>query len=46
MELGFILLLVLVVPFIIIWPALIWAGVIKGLYTLMRTRVKARAAAH
>ena len=46
MELGFILLLVLVVPFIIVWPALIWAGAIKGLYMLIRERAKARATAH
>jgi hypothetical protein len=46
MESGFILLLVLVVPFIIFWPALVWAGAIKGLYLLAREKAKARAVAH
>jgi len=46
MELGFIIVLALVVPFIIIWPLLVWAGAIKSLYTLIRERVKEKAVAH
>jgi len=45
MELGFIIMLALVVPFIIIWPVLIWAGAIRSLYTLIRDRIKQRAIA-
>jgi len=45
MELGFIILLVLVVPFIILWPALIWAGAVKSLYSLVRDRVRQKAGA-
>jgi hypothetical protein len=43
MEWGFILLLVLVIPFIIMWPALIWMGAISGLYALIRDKVRRRA---
>ena len=35
MKLGFIILLTLAVPFVIIWPALLWAGTIKSLYSLL-----------
>ncbi len=44
MELGFIILLTLAAPFVILWPALIWAGAIKSLYSLLcdRTRQSAR----
>jgi hypothetical protein len=46
MELGFIIMLALVIPFIVVWPVLIWAGAIKSLYTLIRGRVKEKAVAH
>jgi hypothetical protein len=40
MELGFILLMVLIVPFMLLWPALVWAGAICSLYRLIRHRVR------
>ncbi len=43
MEPGFIILLALVVPFVILWPALIWAGAIKILYDLVRERIYQKA---
>jgi hypothetical protein len=46
MEWGFIILLVLVVPIVIIWPLIIWAGAITGIYQLVRSRVRGRASAH
>lgn len=46
MELGFIILLVLVIPFVVLWPALIWAGAVSSLYMLIRDKVRRRAAAH
>ncbi len=45
MGIGFIILLVLVVPFIILWPALIWAGAFTSLYRLVRDRVRKKALA-
>jgi|GEM_PF-5257557 len=46
MEPGFIILLVLVVPFVILWPALIWAGAIASIYSVVRNRMRQRAALH
>ena len=46
MEWGFIILLVLAVPIVIIWPLLIWTGAMSGLYQLFRKRVWGRAKAH
>ncbi len=46
MELGIIIMIALVVPFVAIWPLLIWAGAIKSLYTLIRSRVREKAIAH
>ena len=45
MEPGFIILLALVVPFMILWPALIWAGAIKSLCSLIRDRISQKARA-
>jgi len=45
MEWGFIVLLVLAVPIVIIWPLLIWAGAMSGLYQLFRKKVRGRATA-
>jgi len=45
MEPGFIILLVLVVPFVILWPALIWAGAAKSLFRLVRDRMREKASA-
>jgi hypothetical protein len=44
MKLGFIILLTLAVPSAIIWPALLWAGAIKSLYSILcdRTRQSSR----
>ncbi len=46
MELGFIILLALAIPIVVIWPLLIWAGAIRGLYMLVRDKVRGRAKAH
>ena len=46
MEWGFIILLALAIPIVIIWPLLIWAGAIRGLYVLVRDKVRGRAKAH
>jgi len=46
MEWGFIILLILAVPIVIIWPLIIWAGAITGIYQLVRNRVRGRARAH
>jgi hypothetical protein len=46
MEWGFIILLVLAVPIVIIWPLIIWAGAISGIYQLVRNRIRGRANAH
>jgi hypothetical protein len=43
MEWGFILLLVLTIPVVIIWPLLVWVGAISGLYQLARSKVRNRA---
>jgi hypothetical protein len=45
-EWGFIILLVLAVPIVIIWPLLIWAGAMSGLYQLIRNKVRGRATAN
>ena len=45
MEWGFIILLALAIPIVIIWPLLIWAGAIRGLYMLVRGKVRGRAKA-
>ncbi len=45
MEAGFIILLVLVVPFVIPGPALIRAGTSKSLYRLVRDRRREKAVA-
>jgi hypothetical protein len=44
MEPGFIILLVLVVPFVLLWPLLIWAGAITSLYAMLRSRLGRKAA--
>lgn len=46
MEWGFIILMVLAVPIVIIWPLLIWAGVFRGLYKLVRNRVPGKENVH
>jgi hypothetical protein len=46
MEWGFIILLAIAIPIVIIWPLLIWAGAIRGLYLLVRGKVRGRARAH
>jgi len=43
MEWGFIILMVLAIPIVIIWPLLIWAGAVRGIYQLVRNRVRGRA---
>ncbi|MCJ7769848.1 MAG: hypothetical protein MUO92_05210 [Dehalococcoidales bacterium] len=45
MEWGFIILLALAIPVVIIWPLLIWAGAIRGLYMLVHDKVRERAKA-
>jgi len=45
MDLGFILLIALVIPFVILFPVLIWAGVVSGLYALIRDKVRRKSAA-
>lgn len=45
MEAGFIRLLVLVVPFVILGPALIWAGTSQSLYRPAHDRRREKAAA-
>jgi hypothetical protein len=45
MELGFIILLAIAIPIVVVWPLLIWAGAIRGIYMLFRDRVRGRAKA-
>lgn len=45
MEVGFIILLVLAIPIVLIWPLLIWAGAIRGIYKTVRSKAKAKATA-
>lgn len=42
MEWGFVLVLVLALPFVVFWPALFWGGAIVGLYRLIRDWVHRR----
>jgi len=39
MEIGFIILLFLAIPIVIIWPLLIWIGVLVSLYKLARKKI-------
>lgn len=43
MEWGFIVLLLLAVPIVIIWPLIIWAGAIIGVFQLVRDRIRGKA---
>jgi len=45
MEVGFIILMVLAIPVVVIWPLLIWVGAARGLYQAIRNRVKSKATA-
>ncbi len=45
MEWGFIILLVLIVPIVIVWPLLIWCCAIKGLFCCIRDRKRKKAPA-
>jgi hypothetical protein len=45
MEVGFIILIALAVPIVVIWPLLIWLGVIRSIYQLVRNRVRGKATA-
>ena len=42
---GFIILLALAIPIVVIWPLLIWAGAIRGIYQLIRNRARNKAPA-
>ena len=43
MDMGFIILLALAIPIVVIWPLLIWAGAIRGIYQLVRNRARSKA---
>jgi hypothetical protein len=43
MEVGFIILMALAIPIVVIWPLLIWAGALKSIYQLVRNRVRGKA---
>jgi hypothetical protein len=43
MDLGFIILLAIAIPIVVVWPLLIWAGAIRGIYMLVRGKVRGRA---
>jgi hypothetical protein len=43
MEVGFIILMALAVPIVVIWPLLIWAGAMRSLYKTLKSRAKSRA---
>lgn len=45
MEMGFIILLALAIPIVIIWPLLIWTGTIRSIYHLARSRMRGKATA-
>ena len=45
MEVGFIILMVLAIPIVVIWPLLIWAGAIRTIYKAVRNRVRGKATA-
>jgi len=46
MEWGFIILLILAVPIVIIWPLIIWAGAIIGVFQIVRDRIRGKAHAN
>ena len=39
MEVGFIILLFIAIPIVIIWPLLIWVGVLVSMYKLAKEKV-------
>lgn len=43
MEIGFIILMVLAVPIVVVWPLLIWAGAFRSIYQAIRNRAKSKA---
>jgi len=45
MEVGFIVLMALAIPIVVIWPLLIWAGAIRSIYQAVRNRIKSKATA-
>jgi hypothetical protein len=45
MEVGFIILIVLAIPIVIVWPLLIWVGAARGLYQAIRNRIRSKATA-
>lgn len=45
MEIGFIILVVLAVPIVVIWPLLIWAGAFRSIYQAIRNRARNKATA-
>ena len=42
MEVGFIILLALAIPIVVIWPLLIWVGAVRGIYQLVHNRVRGK----
>ena len=42
---GFIILLALAIPIVVIWPLLIWAGALRGIYQLVRNRSRGKTPA-
>jgi hypothetical protein len=45
MEVGFIILMALAIPIVLIWPLLIWAGALRSIYKSIRAKAKAKAMA-
>ena len=45
MEVGFIILMVLALPIVVIWPLLIWAGAARSIYMAVRNRARSKATA-
>lgn len=45
MEVGFIILMALAIPIVLIWPILIWAGALRSIYKSIKAKAKARTMA-
>ena len=43
MEAGFIILIVLVAPILIIWPMIIWANALRGIFKLIFRKPRSQA---
>ena len=45
MDTGFIILLALAIPIVVIWPLLIWGGAVVSVIKTVRAKAKSKASA-